>query len=323
MLIRFLFSLMTILFFNASYSQTCCSGGVPLSNNIGLPFLEKGGSQFGVFYDYNNLNTLNEGSKKLQDNSRLRITNSILFNFSYNITERLLVEGLISWVNQKREITQLSNLNLDESSGIGDGVLLLRYMILNKENYSLITGVGGKIPIGSTEEVNDLGIRLNADLQPGSNSFDILFTSTFIKRFNFRRTTNVIGRLTYRKTGVNSEYQEINEYKFGNEIQGFLGVSDSFLVWKQILNPSLSFKYRKAYADKLNNTKIANTGGDWLFLISSVSLKITPKINFSTSLEVPLYANVDGIQLTPTYRINTGISIQFSKKNKKAVNLIQ
>lgn len=323
MLIRFLFFLITIFFFNTVYSQTCCSGGVPLSNNIGLPFLEKGGSQFGVFYDYNNLNTLNEGGKKLQDNSRLRITNSILFNFSYNITERLLVEGLISWVNQKREITQLSNLNLDESSGIGDGVLLLRYMILNKENYSLIAGIGGKVPIGSTKEVNDLGIRLNADLQPGSNSFDILFTSTLIKRFNFRRTTNLIGRLTYRKTGVNSEYQEINEYKFGNEIQGFLGVSDSFLVWKQILNPSLSFKYRKAYADKLNNTKIANTGGDWLFLISSVSLKITPKINFSTSLEVPLYANVDGIQLTPTYRINTGISIQFSKKNKKSINLIQ
>ncbi|WP_299162274.1 hypothetical protein [uncultured Tenacibaculum sp.] len=323
MLIRFLFSLITIFFFNTVYSQTCCSGGVPLSNNIGLPFLEKGGSQFGVFYDYNNLNTLNEGSKKLQDNSRLRITNSILFNFSYNITERLLVEGLISWVNQKREITGLSSLNLDETSGIGDGVLLLRYMILNKKNYSLITGIGGKIPIGSTEEVNDLGIRLNADLQPGSNSFDILFTSTFIKRFNFRRTTNVIGRLTYRKTGVNSEYQEVNEYKFGNEIQGFIGVSDSFLFLGQIINPSLSFKYRKAYPDKLNNTKIANTGGDWLFINPNFSLKITPKINFSTSLEVPLYANVDGIQLTPTYRINTGISIQFSKKNKKAVNLIQ
>lgn len=321
--IRFLCLLTTIFFLNTVYSQTCCSGGVPLSNNIGLPFLEKGGSQFGVFYDYNNLNTLKEGSKELRDNSRLRITNSILFNFSYNITERLLVEGLISWVNQKREITQLSNLNLDQTSGIGDGVLLLRYMILNNEDYSLIAGVGGKIPIGSTKETNDLGIRLNADLQPGSNSFDFLFTSTFIKRFNFRKTTSVIGRLTYRKTGVNSEYQDINEYKFGNEFQSFLGISDSFLVWGQIINPSLSFKYRKVFFDKLNNTRIANTGGNWLFINPNFSLKITPKINFSTSIEIPLYANVDGIQLTPTYRVNTGITIQFSKKNNKGTNLIQ
>ena len=320
MLIRFLLFLMVTSFCNIAFSQTCCSGGVPLSNNIGMPFLEKGEYQVGVFYDYNNLNTLNEGSKKLNDNSRLRVTNTILLNFSYNITERLLVEGLLTWVNQKREITQFSNANLDQTSGIGDGVLLLRYMILNEENYSFVIGAGGKIPMGSTKKVNSLGIRLNADLQPGSNAFDVLFTSTFIKRFYFRKTTNIIARATYRNTGVNSSYQEINEYKFGNEIQGFLGVSDSFLIWNQIVDPSLTFKYRKAFGDKINNNKIANTGGDWLFFNPSISIKITPTISFSTNIEVPIYSNVKGIQLTPTYRVNTGVSFRFSKKNNK--NLI-
>jgi len=52
----FLFS----VFFNfifLAYAQTCCSGGIPLSNNIGLTSLGKGTLQIGINYDYNNLNT--------------------------------------------------------------------------------------------------------------------------------------------------------------------------------------------------------------------------------------------------------------------------
>jgi hypothetical protein len=71
-----------LLIFNVSilYTQTCCSGGIPLSNSLGLAVLENGSVQIGLNYDYNNLNTLNDGSNKLNDNSRLRITHSILLN---------------------------------------------------------------------------------------------------------------------------------------------------------------------------------------------------------------------------------------------------
>ena len=85
----FIFSLLLLVL--PTNAQTCCSGGVPLSNNIGLPFLNKGAYQFGLFYDYNNLNTLNEGTKVLNDYSRLRITNSILFNFSYNFSISIFI----------------------------------------------------------------------------------------------------------------------------------------------------------------------------------------------------------------------------------------
>ena len=49
------------------FSQTCCSGGIPLSNSIGLPIENKGAFQFGLSYDYNNLNTLNSGDDELDD----------------------------------------------------------------------------------------------------------------------------------------------------------------------------------------------------------------------------------------------------------------
>lgn len=103
-------------------AQTCCSGGVPLSNNLGLPNDGKGSFSLGLSYDYNNLNTLNSGSEKLDDDSRKRITNSVLFNLGYSITDRLSVESLFTWVNQTRTITQFDNKNFTETKGLGESV---------------------------------------------------------------------------------------------------------------------------------------------------------------------------------------------------------
>ena len=227
-----------------------------------------------------------------------------------------MLEGLFTWVNQQRVIRQSGNVNLDETSGFGDGIFMFRYMLLNKYTYSLSIGVGGKIPIGSTKEVNSQGILLNADLQPGSNAFDNIFTSTFTQQFNSRKSLNFFVRPTYRNTGSNTSYLGSSNYKFGNEFQLYIGLSDQFFLWNQIFNTNLTFKFRNAKNDKLNNNIIANTGGDWLFVYPGISLQISPRISFSTKLEIPIYSRVTGTQLTPTYRINTGMSIQFLKKRQ-------
>jgi len=36
-----------------TFSQTCCSGGVPLSSNLGLPASDKGVLQLSLSYDLN------------------------------------------------------------------------------------------------------------------------------------------------------------------------------------------------------------------------------------------------------------------------------
>ena len=157
-------------------AQTCCSGGIPLSNNIGLETSEKGTIQLALNYDYNNLNTLNFESEKLDDNSRLRITHSVLFNAGYSITDNLSAEGLFTWVNQRRKISQFGNENFDQNSGIGDAIILLKYNFKNAigKNSALGLGLGTKIPLGSSTEKNSEGIAYSADLQPGSNAWDIV-----------------------------------------------------------------------------------------------------------------------------------------------------
>jgi len=294
---------------NLMNSQTCCSGGIPLSNNIGLAILDKGTTQIGISYDYNNLNTLNNKTEKLDDNSRLRITHSVLANMSYSISDRFSIEGLFTWVNQRRKITQFGNENLEETSGIGDGLLLFKYGFPNLigESTSLNVGIGTKIPFGSSTKKNIQGITLNADLQPGSNAWDIIYWLSISKSFNFRPSLNILSRFVHKRTGTNNSYFGDSTYKFGNEVQFFLGFSDQFLLLNTITTPSISFKYRSVTQDKVGGFNLENTGGNWVFIIPNLSININQNLVFSTKAELPIYSNVDGTQLTPTYRLTTGI----------------
>ena len=306
----------TLFIVYAMHSQTCCSGGVPLSNNLGLSQEEQGTIQIGLNYDYNNLNTLNSGTETLNDNSRLRITHSILINASYAFTNNFSVEGLFTWVNQRRKISQFGNENLDQSSGIGDGVLLLKYSFpdLISKNIDLTLGLGTKIPLGSSTEKDSRGILLINDLQPGSNAWDFIYWLSASKRFNFRPSLNTSVRFTYRNTGTDNDYLGNSTYKYGDEFQGFLSFSDQFTFLKTLTSPSLTFKYRNTIKDETGGGELDNTGGNWVFIIPNFSINITPNLTFSTKAELPIYSNVDGTQLTPTYRITSGILFKIKPK---------
>lgn len=312
---------LTILLFPLGHfvaAQTCCSGGIPLSNNIGMAILAKGTTQIGVAYDYNNLNTLNNGSKKLDDNARLRITHSILVNASYAITDKFSVEGLLTWVNQRRKISQFGGINLDQSSGIGDALLLAKYNFTDVigENTDLNFGIGSKIPLGSSTEKSDEGITLNADLQPGSNAWDLIYFTSVSKSMNFRPSLSISSRFIYRSTGTNNDYFGDSTYKFGNDFQAFVGFSDQFLLFNTITSPSISFKYRNAQQDKIGGFNLENTGGNWVSVIPNFSINVNKNLVFSSKAELPIYSNVDGTQLTPTYRLTTGILYTIAPKKK-------
>lgn len=306
-----------IFSFQISNSQTCCSGGVPLSNNLGLSNEGKGSLQIGINYDYNNLNTLNAGSSKLEDKSRQRITNSVLANVAYSFSDKFSLETLFTWVNQTRTITQFGNENFTETIGLGDAVLLLKYAFPNlfKNNTILNIGLGSKLPLGKSDIVSDRGIQLTADLQPGSGAFDGIGWISLSKRLDFRPTATLSSSVTYRFTGVNNSYlNNTSTYEFGNVVQANISYVDEFLLLKKIVNPGLVIKYRKSTVDKIDDSSIPNTGGEWVFTRAEININLSENLSFINKLEVPIYSYVDGTQLTPTSRFTTGFIYRFHKK---------
>jgi len=157
-----------------STAQTCCSGGVPVASNLGLPSAQAGAIQLSLSYDLNVLETLKTGSETLEDDSRSRKTHSGLLEVGYALSNKFSVDGLFSFVQQEREITQFSNRNVSTTQGIGDAVLLFKYKIFSSDNTTIQIGAGPKIPLGSSDKRNEQGLTLNADLQPGSGAWDVI-----------------------------------------------------------------------------------------------------------------------------------------------------
>lgn len=302
-------------------AQTCCSGGIPLSNNIGLSFKNEKNAIVSLSYDFNNLNTLKSNNETIDDDSRLRTSHSVLVNLGYSFTNRLSFETLFTWINQRRLISQFDNESLDSTSGIGDAVILGRYTITNPENsiWNVNLGLGLKVPLGSSTETSNQGVTLNADLQPGSNAWDIIYLLSASRALNFRPSMNIGARIIYRQTGENPSYLENSTYKFGNVIQSYLSIADQFIIQKTLLTSGLTFKYRYAEKDQIQDIDLPNTGGQWVFLIPNISVNLDQNISLNVAAELPIYAEPDGVQLTPTYRITSGIIITLFNRSQKII----
>ena len=299
------------LFIGISNAQTCCSGGVPMAGNVGsMAPADRGTFQVSLGFDGNFLRTLKEGTETINDRSRLRTTYSGLLNAYYSVSDRLSVEGLLSFVRQERDIRQGEFNDFTSTIGPGDAVLLLNYVYLSRNQIVLRAGAGPKFPTGPSGLKNNDGITLNADLQPGSGAMDIFLNHMFSISPGFRPAATIVHTMTYRVTGENPSYLGSQRYSFGNELHMSLGISEQNLVGKMLMGYGLNIRYRHAARDIINEYPLPNTGGEWFFLMPSLSWHISPRTALNINSELPLYSRVDGTQLTPTFRISAGVYLK-------------
>jgi hypothetical protein len=291
------------------YSQTCCSGGTPLTGNLGIQGIEAKSWYFQLSYDYNFLDDLYSGTLKLDDHSRERVTQTVLLQAIYSFSEKISVNSLFSYVEQKRTIfSPTGATNITQASGLGDVVLLFQYTPFTNLKRSLTLAVGPKLPLGKFDAVDlEYGLVLSTDLQPGSGSWDGIIGASY-KEFhllNFPGLT-FTGSAGYRVTTPAQRFDGDFKYRFGSEtILGF-GIQKNLLLKRVGVTPSVSLNYRNTAQDKVDGSVVAGTGGNWLNLIPSLNIEPANKWAINISGEVPIYRNLNGTQLTTSYRLNIG-----------------
>ncbi len=321
---RFLRIILLVGFFlptmSEALAQTCCSGGVPLSSNLGLPPEAGGILQISLRYDLNALQTLKAGKQVLDDDSRDRRTHSALIQVGYSINERFSIDGLFSWVQQDRTIRQFGNTDFTSTSGIGDAVFLLKYKTLAtfQNQTVLTTGMGVKAPLGASDLSRSDGLPIIADLQPGSGAWDAILWGQLVHVTGFRPSMSVSGTAVYSIKGENNTYLGSETYGFGNELQLMLGISDRWLVGNAVIDPSVLIQFRNVERDQFNEQLLPNTSGTWLFVNPGVNFWLNPDFSVGANVALPVIAHVDGTQVSPTYRINTGLFYRLPLKKKTA-----
>lgn len=298
-------------------AQTCCSGGVPLSGNIGFEGADQGALQMEISYDLNYLATLKNGSDIYTDESRRRITQSVLLKAGYSLSSWFAFDALFSYVRQGRSVAYQEATNHSNTSGIGDAVFITKFILSRyaESGTEIQLGAGPKIPFGRSDMADERGILYNADLQPGSGSWDLITWGYFLKQINKRPTTVLSARVIGRINGSNQEYLGSQNYHFGNSIQLYLGAGDQFLVGNKIISTSVSVRFRKTLADGINGIELDNTGGQWINIIPSIGWRIGQRSQIQFIPEIPVISKVEGIQLTPTFRMQVGIYHNFQRKN--------
>ncbi len=301
-------------------AQTCCSGGVPTANNLGLPTAEAKTIQVSLNYDVNALNTLKSGTDRIESGTRSRLTRTLMLQTGFSVTDQLSFDVFVPWIRQEREIRFLGQVSdLTRTNGLGDLVVLGKYILHRQENKGrIITGaLGTKLPTGSSTKLNNNNLQLNADLQPGSGAWDGIFLLEFQQSLGFRPTTSFFARTILTAKGKNNSYLGNNSYQFGTEWQSYFGLSDKILIRNKLVEPALALRLRQAAPDRFNEENQTGTGGRWAFLNPALNFWADQNLSFSVSGDIPVFSYVKDTQVTPTYRINVGLFYKLSLKNNQ------
>lgn len=301
--------------------QGCCSGGAPISANLGFSSVPKNTFQAALTFDINNLSKLKDNSQTLSGDERTRATYSLLLNLGYSFTSRFSVDlTIIPYVRQVRSVSidgVPSEFTVVE--GFGDMVVLPKLLIskVNNPNLQWQMAVGLKIPTGNASiKIN--GITGNPDIQPGSGAWDALFWSNFYYRLPFRKSMGLTSTVNFRLTGANDQYLESHIYEFGDDFHWLNTVADQFVLGSSILSPNLGLRYRYITGSAIDTNILDNTGGSWLTTVFGASWQLNKWPVINVLAELPIYSNVTGVQLSSSYRLSFGLQYQIGGKGVRS-----
>ncbi len=298
------------------YGQGCCSGGTPLSSNLGLQNIETKELHFQLAYNYNLLRDVAIGAELIEDENVERQTNSYLWRTSYAFSERFSVVSLLTYIEQRETVNSALGNNTNATTGLGDAVISFQYRWLAKNDKIGILSLGTKLPVGETDKRDDNGILFNANLQPGTGAWDGLLGFYFQQNHLWIRNLTFSALGTYRVTTEFSRYNEQQAYEFGDVGQLFFGFSHRWVSRLGVIDPAIMFRYRFTLPDITNNFDVPNTGGHWGFIVPNFTVHLNPKLSLAFSAELPIYRNLTGIQLTTSVQgqvtLNYRLGIQES-----------
>ncbi len=303
-------------------AQTCSCAGAPLLGTQSAGASGQGNLLIGLTYEFNQITNLYTGTTRLSNNSVERHTQSALLEVNYGLTNRLSVSGTMSFVHKNREsgISNPGGSQLATTSGIGDGVVLLRYVVSQQSlwnRYHLAIGAGTKAPLGSTSVRSPAGLLFNADMQPGTGAWDGVFWSMAGLSLLPRTTMNLAWVNSFRFTGTNQRFTENDDYRFGNEFISNISASNSI---NDRFSYSLNIRYRSTTSDRRNEITMPNTGGKWLSIIPDLFIGISDNLSMKLSGQIPVYQDLRGFQPTTTYTVSTSLFINLNRNENSFIH---
>lgn len=239
-----------------------------------------------------------------------RLTAMVMFNYQINSMDM----SMYAMNHVHGNMTMTSSTHTMKTNGLGDIKFHALYGLVQKSTCQLLISMGVNIPTGNIEQTGDLDDPMYPDthypygMQLGSGTIDLLPGISYLyQKDQLAMSASVSG--TYRP-GYNSL-----GYKLGNEATANCWVA---YQWLSFISSSLRLEgidagQIKGYDPELYyyytepSTNPSNYGGQRLnaYVGSSLHLKGALRNNrLGIEYGMPLYQNLNGIQLKQKYLIN-------------------
>ena len=299
------------LYFNFQALAQCCSAGNPSSNDSALG-KAKNSLSISTSFLHSYSDTYFEGSKPSDYNYKEVQLDFNLLSVNYGLTDKIKLSTELGYFLAKKEV--LTQFDKERKAfGIGDAIVGIQYHAYSNKKKLLNIAPIFKltIPVGEFDQIVN-NIELPIDLQPSSGSY----------KFNpsVLITKNFVGSKYALSSFLSAEFsQRINtdktDHKYGNLYKTSFKVAHRT---NNNLNTSISlqFQHRKKALNKGNIME--STGGTYLKLQPSISYHLKNNYTVNTSVSIPIYKNVNGIQLTNKYDITFGLSKSFQLKTLRS-----
>jgi len=307
--------LLCIVSFSQQINAQCCSAGNPASNggtgNMAKNSLSISSTYINSFSDtYYVGDVIYDGETWISHLENTKFDFGLL-NLSYGLSNKLSISTELGYfINKSMDYTLIDATR--KAGGLGDAAIDLKYQIANLKKHlaSITASVKTSVPIGHFDQI-DKNVILPIDIQPSSGSFKLKTSLSLSKRFygsKFSLNSFISTELSQR---INTDR---TDYKYGN-LYSFVFSTSHNTTKKINTGLGLNFTLREKAINR--DIIVESTGGTFINVQPRISYLLPENFGITTSVNIPIYRNVNGIQLTNKYILVLGVSKGFSLKTIK------
>ena len=191
---------------------------------------------------------------------------------------------------------------------LGDVRVMARRRLWTTENKDATSvGTSGvnfglKLPTGKTDVRNADGDLAERTLQPGSGTTDAVLGAYYSQSLPLRSLSWFVQGLAQLPLNSHEEYRPGNRLNLDTGVRRDVGDRLGLLLQLNAL-----LKYR----DRGDQAEPEDTGGKFLFLSPGVSYAFTRGVQVYGFVQLPLYQDVNGVQLVARHAVAVGLNVRF------------
>ena len=194
-----------------------------------------------------------------------------------------------------------------DGTGIGDVRIIARYYgFPDHKNFGIQFGL--KLPTGNNSQTSSGGTVQPVDpgLQLGTGTTDVIVGAYYFD--NLSQDWSYFVQTQFQSALTEAAYFDNASYRPGDSVNVTAGIGyhgfESF-------TPTLQINARDVQTDSGTAADTFSTGGTLVYVTPGVVIPVTPQFAIHSDVQVPVYQNLNGIQLAPTYIFSIGARYSF------------